>query len=464
MLAPFVRGVAGELDGYVDSDAKLHVQPGLKNGAMSGAIVVDRGVFETTAIGQELHGVRARITMKPWGVWNVNDISARGTSGGFRANAIARVDGLHFESGELHFDITQKDQMPLTVQGVEYGRAWGHLDATAKNVAAAGTDAIDVAVKIPTLHVELPQSIGHAVQSTEPNPKVSVGAILPDGSVDILPVDGLRPPEKPKPKPPPNAPPSLEVRIAAHLGPNIEVRRSSMLRAYVQGDPTIVIGRKTTLAGQIEVPRGYVELQGKRFKIEKATVRFSGQPSDNPLIFAEAMYEATDGTKVYANFVGPVKSGKLTLRSEPVLSQNEILALLLFGSADGTFGQSAPPGQQKVGATQAASLAGGFVSEGLNKALTGVSGVQVQTKVDTQQQGNPRPEVEVAISRNVSATVIYNLGVPPPGQNPDDTLLRVDWRFHHDYSAQATLGNRGTSILDRRGSGATERARPRATP
>jgi hypothetical protein len=43
---------------------------------------------------------------------------------------------------------------------------------------------------------------------------------------------------------------------------------------------------------------------------------------------------------------------------------------------------------------------------------------------------------------------VYNLGVPPPGQNPDDTLIVADWRFHGNYSTEATLGDKGTSILD----------------
>jgi translocation and assembly module TamB len=237
--------------------------------------------------------------------------------------------------------------------------------------------------------------------------------------------------------------------VTTHLGSDVEVRRGSMLRLYPRGGPTIDLGRKTTLSGHLAVPRGYVELQGKRFEIEKADVKFDGQPEDDPVVIATAVYAASDGTKVFADFVGPVKSGKVTLRSEPALSQNEILSLLLFGSTEGTFGQAAPQEQKgSQAATPTTSIATGVVTDGINKALTGVSNVEVRTKVDTQESGNPRPQVEVALSRAVTATVIYNLGVPPPGENPDDTLLEVDWRFHHNYSTQATLGDKGTSILD----------------
>jgi len=172
---------------------------------------------------------------------------------------------------------------------------------------------------------------------------------------------------------------------------------------------------------------------------------------DNPLVDASASYVAPDAdqTKVTARFIGPVKTGKVALESEPNLTDAQIFSLLMFGTSDGTFGQSAPPGQAGNDTTQAASVAGGVVTEALNKAISGVTGgLDVQTSVDTQQTGNPRPEVEVALSRRVSATVMYSLGVPPPGDNPDDTLLRIDWRFHGHYSTETTLGDKGTTIVD----------------
>jgi translocation and assembly module TamB len=446
MLAPALRSALSELDGRLNATTTLRVKPGLKDGVMDGAISLDGGLFETPAIGEELHDVRARVYMKPWGVWNVQELSASGTSGRLTASAMAHVQGLRFQSGEAHLRIAQGEKMPLAVQGMELGTVWGRVDA--KGMAAPGGNGATIDVDVPDFHVMLPQSIAHGVQSTDPDPTVKVGAIEPGGVVAILPVNGAlgAPSPPPPPSPAPAEPSVLEVRT--HLGPDLEVRRDTTIRAYVTGGPTIVIGTGTKISGSLDVPRGYLELQGKRFTIEKAKVSFTGEPPDNPVVVAEAMYEATDGTKIFANFVGPVKTGKLTLRSEPQLSQNEILALLLFGSADGTFGQAAPPGQEGTGATQAASLAGGVVTEGLNKAISGVSGVELQTKVDTRLTGDPRPEVEVALSRDVTATIIYNLGVPPPGQNPDDTLLVVDWRFAKSYSTEATVGDKGTSILD----------------
>ena len=134
----------------------------------------------------------------------------------------------------------------------------------------------------------------------------------------MLPVDGSLPPPKPADPPPKvSSDPPLKLHVVTHLGPDLEIRRDTMLRAYIAQGPTIDIGEETKISGELTIPRGYIELQGKRFQIEKGTVKFTGQPPGNPVVIATAGYEAQDGTKVFADFVGPVKTGKLTLRSEP---------------------------------------------------------------------------------------------------------------------------------------------------
>ena len=52
MIAPFVRSAVSELDGRLNADTTLDVKPGMKDGTMDGAIVLDKGLFETPAIGR----------------------------------------------------------------------------------------------------------------------------------------------------------------------------------------------------------------------------------------------------------------------------------------------------------------------------------------------------------------------------------------------------------------------------
>jgi translocation and assembly module TamB len=150
---------------------------------------------------------------------------------------------------------------------------------------------------------------------------------------------------------------------------------------------------------------------------------------------------------VYADFVGPLKTGKVTLRSEPARPKNEILALILLGHAEGSA--ATPYAQRQTsGTTTAGSAAGSLASEGLNKGLEELTGLEIATKVDTSSGNNPRPGVEVQIARSISLELSFVLGTPPPGTNPDKTFATIDWRFWRRWSLETTFGDQGSSYAD----------------
>jgi translocation and assembly module TamB len=437
-VAPLLESVFSELDGRMNADAKLHADPGGKTGKMEGAIVLDKVIFESPALGEEFHNVHARLIMNPWGTWRFDQISAEGLTGKMTAEGTAQVNGLTFKQAQASIRIAQNDKIPISLQGVSMGTAWGAIDT--KVVVAEDGKSMGMDVDIPSLHIDLPQSVGHSVQPLDADPNIKLGVHEPDGRLAVLPITK---PEKVAPKGE-----ATPVRIAVKLGRDIVVKRDTTLKVAVVGGVVVETGDETKMSGVIQAPEGFIEVNGKKFKIEKATVNFTGQETGNPVVIATAFWDSGDDVRVYADFVGPVKSGKLTLRSEPQLSQNEILSLLLFGSASGTFGQPAQGNGSETDAGKAAGVAGGVMTQGLNKAISGVSNVEVTTRVDTSQSQNPRPQVEVQLSKEVTAQVTYNLGVPPPGQNPDKTMLTVDWRFVRNWVAESTLGDKGTSIFD----------------
>jgi autotransporter translocation and assembly factor TamB len=134
----------------------------------------------------------------------------------------------------------------------------------------------------------------------------------------------------------------------------------------------------------------------------------------------------------------------VTLSSEPTLPQQEIVELLLFGTADGTQAQT-PSGTP---ANSAIGTAGGEAAQPLNHALGQLGLGAVTANIDTTQAANPRPEVEVQIAKDISVQLAVVLGQPPPGVNPDHTLLTVDWRFLTKWSLASTVGDAGTTIFD----------------
>ena len=76
------------------------------------------------------------------------------------------------------------------------------------------------------LRVDLPQSIGHGVQSLDPDRTVRVGVHAGSGDLVLLP---LVPPEAPRP------PSDLVIHAVVALGRDVEVRRASTVDVVVHG-------------------------------------------------------------------------------------------------------------------------------------------------------------------------------------------------------------------------------------
>jgi translocation and assembly module TamB len=211
----------------------------------------------------------------------------------------------------------------------------------------------------------------------------------------------------------------------------------------------VIDGGEAKLTGQIRVESGWADVQGKKFEIERGTVTFNGKTPPNPVVVVTATWEAEDDTQVYADFVGPVKTGKVTLRSEPPRPKSELLALILFGTADGANPTPPPAGKQPDGTQKAAvGVGGGFAAQGLTDALDDLAGIEATARIDTTSSRNPRPEVEFQISPRVSVAFSHVIGQPPVTEPPDKNLARIEWRFRANWAFESTTGDRGRQLFD----------------
>ena len=156
---------------------------------------------------------------------------------------------------------------------------------------------------------------------------------------------------------------------------------------------------------------------------------------------------------MYADFVGPLKTGKVTLRSDPVLpgGQNDILALILFGTTE-----SSAAANPAADTSTVAGVAGGAAVQPINKALGGVEQGARQVRprgrdhredrhVDRQPEARGRGPDRAG---HLACELGWVIGTPPPGTNPDTTLLTLNWRFLRKWSLETTVGDQGTSIID----------------
>jgi translocation and assembly module TamB len=156
---------------------------------------------------------------------------------------------------------------------------------------------------------------------------------------------------------------------------------------------------------------------------------------------------APDGTNVLADFVGPLESGKLTLRSEPSRPKHEVFAMILFGTADGRGAAPAASRPAGSGATPAVGAGSALLAQGLTEAIDDLSGVRAQARVDTSRVSNPRPEVEVQLTRRITLELSHVLGTPPIAQ-PDKNYATVTFRVGGRWSVETTFGDKGHARVD----------------
>lgn len=443
---PFVQGALNELDGRIDANAKLQLDPATMIPKLEGQLTYREGVVQVAAIGDELSNVGAVVTLQPNGLIKVDKIHAESSEGEIDADASVQLKGFSLANATANATIPEKKPLSLILQG----QPFGEVSAQVHVKAAASDDGkkLAVTVEVPKAQIKLADQLRTGVQELSKSDDVKVGTF--SNAKDFL---KLRM-DKGDTETAPTGEASSTMDVDISLG-EITAVRGQQIRVVVGGRPHITIDNTTHVSGQIELKSGRVDVQGKRFEIERGTITFQpdGEPS-NPIIVATAKWEAQDGTVVFVDYVGPVKSSDpnaqpVKLRSEPPRPKNEILAMVLFGSADGMAAGGPAPGRQNSDGTARAAVGvgGGLAAQGLSEALDDLAGIQATARIDTTRANNPRPEVEVQISQQVAIQFAHVLGTPPI-TDPDRNLATLTWRFRRNWSLETTVGDRGKGVLD----------------
>ncbi|HEX7603233.1 MAG TPA: translocation/assembly module TamB domain-containing protein, partial [Polyangiaceae bacterium] len=431
-VRPLVREVLPGFNAVIDSAMAFHLTSDMKASHAVGMVMLSGGRAEVATLGDELKDVRVRVDMAQDGKAKISQVEIYPATGRINAYGEAVFDGLEFRSALLHLRIPRDAEIPVGIEGMPVGELQGNVDVTLRHDA----NGIGIGVTIPSVHLLLSPALGRNVQSLDPDPHIHVGTrTLRGGFASGAPILGA----------PATASSSIPVHIDVSLGDDVWVKRQSDLEARITGKVAVDLGTQLRLAGAVSVSEGWVEIQGRRFSVERARVSFDGQPPSDPVIQATARYDAPGGVKIFADYVGAVSTGRVFLRSEPSMAANEIVSTLVFGSPTAQVGASSGSGST---ALQAAALGGGYATQGLNRALDDISPLDVSTRVDTTSSSNPRPELTVRVTKNVGVTLGVNLGTPSPGQPPDRTILRLEYQFLPHWRVRSTDGDKGSSILD----------------
>ncbi len=462
VLRPVVRRMFPEVDGRLDGRGSVTIL-GNEQTFEGGAAISD-GRLYVNLLGEEVTNVQAMVHFERNGVFRVQDASGRIGEGDLRASMTGRMKGLRFMGANASVVIPSKRGIPLSTEGATYAEATGQ--ANLQMVMSEDRSTLLCAVDVPAARVELPERSTQSLQSTEDEPSITIGRRRPDGSLAPIQLHqrgaraaqqataatrrARRKQEKDAPSaalPEPTVPATppadaserdLVTRFTISIGRGVWIEGRGMHIAST-GLLLVEVGGELSVTGRVDLTEGTVDVQGRRFTIDRGTLTFlEDEEPTNPTVLASAYWDAPDGTRVWAEFADPFQTGKLTLRSEPPYSYNEILSLLLFGRPEGN-----------IASTGSTGVAGGVVAPGLNRALEQLAGGEVEIRANvgtTRFQQQSRPEIEVRRGR-VGVTVGYVVGVPSLVQ-PDTTLLTIDWQFLPRWSVAATRGNASTTILD----------------
>ncbi len=426
-LGPLVEGSVSELDGKLDASLRASLEG--EQTLLTGTATLRDGVLHMPSVGQRFSDISADVKVTP-GALSVEKLTARGLSGGFQASAQAKLDGLTPSSAEAELRIKENQQLPLTVEGESLGDVWGTVKASYRHDPGSATNTINV--KLEKLHVSLPAAPPQGLQELDQPDYIRVGYRRRDGEFTPIALQLLEE----------SGPPSEEQTVViVDLG-NVSVQKGDQAQVSLGGKLEAKLGEELDVQGKIETRRGELDISGKTFEIERGSVAFTGGAPDDPTIAAVARYDSPADYTVYAEYTGTVSKGKLELRSEPPLSQDEIVTLLLFGSPDGSLGAS---GGDSL--STAVSVAGGTAAQGFNRAISGLTNLDVSARVDTST-GAPRPELVLQLTPRVAAKVTQALGEPVPGQSPDRTFVTVDLRLANSWSLSTMVGDRGASAFD----------------
>jgi translocation and assembly module TamB len=432
VLPDEVRALSGRLD------ADLTLARGGGNDA-AGNVHVQDGVIYVSALGQEFHDIELQASVLSSGEVQLERLSGRALRGRVHAQGQAQLDGFALAASSLVAQIPRNDPLPIMLGGVTVMDAWGRFEIQARSVAAPALPrSLEVTVAVPRLHMKLPEQLPRDVQQLEPEPSITQGTYLETGRFTALPLLKEAATED-------RAEP-LALRIAVELGDDIWIERGTQLEVKLVGSVELEEQHELHATGELRLSRGTINVQGRIFEIERGVITFvEATDPTNPTVVATARYLAPEGTNVYAEFVGPVKTGKLTLRSEPPLRDDQILSLLLFGTPNGNFGASSGSDNPLSGAAIAAG--GSVVTRGLNQELSRLTSLDIQTRIG-ENQGEPQPEVVVQVTPRLTAELAYTMRTPNPGGAQDRTYLTLDLRLLRNWSLSTTIGDAGSLLLD----------------
>lgn len=188
------------------------------------------------------------------------------------------------------------------------------------------------------------------------------------------------------------------------------------------------------LAGTVETVRGWYSFHGRKFRIEKGRIVFTGESEIDPRLDVVARYKLP---KYHVDMLlgGTAKKPTLTLRSDPPLEQADVLSVLLFGKPVGALSAS----QQDALRSQAVKATADFVASDLRQSVARHLGLD-NLEFDVGENLQGRVAVGKYVREDVFVSASQGLGKEKEQEYSIEYQIAPDWQLKSSTTSEGKSG------------------------
>jgi translocation and assembly module TamB len=354
----FLNAFAGKTAENISGDLRLDVNA--------------RGSFNAPTLRGTFHLQDGKVRLIPTNV-NINQVAIDGS---LDSNTIRISEFVaKAQDGEIRGNgaLPLKDYQEGTVKLSLSAKNWPAIQTTRYQAKIAGNVAIDGALTAPRLTGQLTVVEG----SLRPDLALLEPSKVPlqrDETIIVVQNSSTRQASQPVNQE--NAAStnnqlfkklSLDVTVRAPGNlwirhPDLVSEISGNLRAAKKPDAEV------ELTGRIDIVRGSLVFQGRRFQLTRGSIQFTGGGNINPSLDIAAEYKASE-YDVEVDLTGTAQKPSLTLKSQPRLDQADILAVLLFGRPVNSLNQNQRGSVQESALNIASGFVAGKLASSVSQAL-----------------------------------------------------------------------------------------------
>jgi len=242
------------------------------------------------------------------------------------------------------------------------------------------------------------------------------------------------------------------LRLDVHITSTPDLRVETSL-AKLSGDLDLHLrgtAARPALLGRVNIAEGDVSFQGTKYRLERGDISFTNPVTIEPVINLEMSARVQD-YDITIGLHGTVAAGKnlsMTYRSDPPLSNADIIALLAFGRTrtQGLYSASQPGPTGNDSASASNAILGQALNATFSDRVQRLFGAS-RVKIDPQfigSENNPsaRVTIEQTINNNITLTYVTSL------TQSAETVVQVEYNINKNVSIVAVRDENGVLGFD----------------